>query len=54
MKFERSKWPTQSTSTPSTAAIASTCSSPRSVSIWAMTMVRAFASAIFWPTSPPR
>ena len=33
MKFERSKWPTQSTSTPSTAAIASTCSSPRSVSI---------------------
>ena len=41
MKFDRSKWPTHSTSMPSTAAICSTFSSPRSVSICAMTSVRA-------------
>ena len=54
IKLVRSKCPSHSTSTPSTAAISSAASAPRAVSICAITCVRAWAAAILSATNLPR
>ena len=53
MNFVRSKCPIQSASTPGTAAMRSTLARPSAVSIWGITIVRAWSAAIFATTSPP-
>jgi hypothetical protein len=54
IELVRSKCPTQTTSTPGTAAISSTAWSPSTVSIWQITTLSLLALRIVATLSPAR